>query len=224
MTAKLGLKKYIGGGTQDTPEPTLKPKAKKKKAKVVSEPDPFPADLDSVVNSMLPTAYATKPTTQPEDEDEGLSDISLIETFYEMLADRNTIPGVGESRQIRDHRNHVDEIVGADGNPLFDYRFCSHAFPNRKERAVSKGFQPLWVKDRKPVPPGTPGAERVTVAGADLLVRRADLARDRRVAHDKEALARTRKTRETPLPEGVTVAEEKSQPVVVSSIGQGKAL
>ena len=171
------------------------PTPKKKYAKKAkSASTPAPAD-DPVADSALPAAYASK-STKPSTS--ALDDIDLTETFIESLPGKDSIPGLGLSGQARDHRDYVDVPKDEDGNDLLDFRFCDKRRAGRAERNLAKGFVPLWVKDRQPVPAGTPGAAPVTVGGADLLVRRASVAKARRKDHDARALALVRKERERP--------------------------
>jgi len=160
-----------------------RPKAPTKKTK--------PPEAKSHTDSNLPSHY------QREDLKSSASDYELTETFVSSLPDADSIPGRGLSGLVRDHRDYIDEPVDeSTGEPLLDFRWGSDTIPGRRERNIGKGYVPCPVKGRKPVPPGTAGAKNVTVAGATLLVRRADVAKLKRTQLNDQARYMARKSQE----------------------------
>lgn len=165
----------------------------------------------------LPEHYK-KAGEKAETQDRPL--IELQEQFIEALPGEDVIPGRGQDYIIRDPRNYVEVPVDPNtGEPLVDFRFGSDSIPGRREKNLSKGYVPAYVKDRKLVPPGTPGSRTVQVGGATLLVRRMDVAKKaRRVMEDtlKEKLASYQRS-EVAGRSGIEITEEKSRSQVVRS-------
>lgn len=141
----------------------------------------------------LPEHYkkARKPSTA--------SLIELQEAFIEALPGVDSMPGRGVDGLIRDHRNYVDDVIDPQtGKPVVHFRWGSDTVPGRREANLAKGFVPAYVKDRKLVPPNTPGAHPVQVAGATLLVRRREVAEAKIQAFERSQKARLKRISKTP--------------------------
>lgn len=170
--------------------PAPKVKRKKTAAKKTSSRN---AHSDA---SLLPEHYAQAKKPPREER----SDIDLTEQFVELLPGRSTVAGRNSSGVVRDHRDYVDEPFDADGKPRLDFRFCSNDKRRAQSRNENKGFLPVFEKDRKIVPPGTPGAKPVVVAGAKLCARKREVAEMKRAAF-AERISRISRTKRDELAE-----------------------